>query len=76
MTTKKALLAEIARFLRDHRMTESAFSRAVANDGKFVSRLRDGADLTVGKLDAVRAFMATERGNRRRSRRSAARRAA
>ena len=73
MTTKKALLAEIARFCRDHDMTESAFSRAVANDGKFLARLRDGADLTVGKLDEVRAYMAQRRrsASRRSTKRAA-----
>lgn len=66
MTTKASLLREISRFCRDHDMTESAFSKAVANDGKFVVRLRAGADLTVGKLDEVRAFMASHRAARSR----------
>ncbi len=52
------------------------FSKRVANDGKFVGRLREGADLTVGMLDRVRAYMRDQRvviaEERRRTRKRAA----
>ena len=37
---------------------ESTFGRLVVNDGKLVSRLRDGARITTGTLDKVRAYLA------------------
>ena len=35
----------------------STFGRLVVNDGKLVSRLRDGARITTGTLDKVRAYL-------------------
>lgn len=80
MTTVAALLKEIDEFCREADMSEATFSKRVANDGKFVGRLRSGADLTVGKLDQVRAYMAKHRqdlaaesrGSRRQPRKKAA----
>ena len=40
---------------------ESTFGRLVVNDGKLVSRLRDGARITTGTLDKVRAYLAEHR---------------
>ncbi|MSQ20397.1 MAG: hypothetical protein EXR39_12775 [Betaproteobacteria bacterium] len=37
-----ALLSAIAAFCREHSLAESTFGRLAVNDGKFVSRLRDG----------------------------------
>jgi len=57
MSTVATLLQEIEAFCRSAEMSESMFGKRVANDGKFVGRLRDGADLTVGMLDRARAFI-------------------
>ena len=40
---------------------ESTFGRLVVNDGKLVSRLRDGARITTGTLDKVRAYLSEHR---------------
>lgn len=64
MSTVAALLHEIEEFCRFAGMSESMFGKRVANDGKFVGRLRDGADLTVGTLDRARAFIRDQRGAR------------
>jgi hypothetical protein len=52
------LLASIAEFCRRKSMAESTFGRLAVNDGKFVSRLRDGARITPETLERVTAFMA------------------
>ena len=39
------------------RPRKSTFGRLVVNDGKLVSRLRDGARITTGTLDKVRAYL-------------------
>ncbi len=51
------LLEAIFDFCRQNRMAESTFGRRAVNDGKFVSRLRDGARITPETLERVRAFM-------------------
>lgn len=61
MSTIRTLLSEIDAFLKDAEMAETTFGRHAVNDGKFVGRLRDGADVTVGTVDRVRAYMAAER---------------
>lgn len=67
MSTLQSLLAEIESFCRDRSMSEAAFSAAVAKDGKFVNRIREGGQITVRKLDEVRAYMAAERAKARRA---------
>lgn len=52
------LLDRIADFCRQTGMAESTFGRRAVNDGKFVSRLRDGARINPETLDRVGAFMA------------------
>ncbi len=52
------LLDAIAAFCRLKSMAESTFGRLAVNDGKFVSRLRDGARITPETLDRVSQFMA------------------
>lgn len=52
------LLDRIADFCRQTGMAESTFGRRAVNDGKFVSRLRDGARINPETLDRVSAFMA------------------
>lgn len=61
MTTLQLFLREIDAFCREAAISESTFSRRVANDGKFVGRLKEGADLTVGTMDRVRKYMAEQR---------------
>ena len=51
------LLDAIAEFCRHKSMAESTFGRLAVNDGKFVSRLRDGARITPETLDRVTQFM-------------------
>ena len=52
-----SLLGSIAEFCRHTGMAESTFGRRAVNDGKFVSRLRDGARVTPETLQRVNQFM-------------------
>ena len=49
------LLDSISEFCRRAGMAESTFGRRAVNDGKFVSRLRDGARITPETLERVSA---------------------
>ena len=51
------LLDSISEFCRSSGMAESTFGRRAVNDGKFVSRLRDGARITPETLERVSTFM-------------------
>ena len=53
----EALLQEISDYCRANRMAESTFGRCAVNDGKFVSRLKDGSDVTLATAERVRAFI-------------------
>lgn len=53
------LLDSIAEFCRRANMAESTFGRRAVNDGKFVSRLRDGARITPETLIRVSDFLTT-----------------
>src|SRR5437764_6366048 len=55
------LLGEIRDYCRATHTAESTFGRLVVNDGKLVSRLRDGAKITTGTLDKVRAYLSEHR---------------
>src|SRR5580700_2805205 len=55
--TADQILGEIRDYCRATQTAESTFGRLVVNDGKLVSRLRDGARITTGTLDKVRAFL-------------------
>jgi hypothetical protein len=62
MTAQSELLAEIEAFLRLKRkagieIAETTFGRVAVNDGKFVQRLRDDANVTVNTIDRVRAYI-------------------
>src|SRR5215472_9972779 len=57
-TTSDQILSEIRDYCRATQTAESTFGRLVVNDGKLVSRLRDGAKITTGTLDKVRAYLA------------------
>jgi hypothetical protein len=55
------ILGEIRDFCRETRTAESTFGRRVVNDGKLVSRLRDGARITTDTLEKVRTFLSVSR---------------
>src|SRR5277367_1255855 len=59
--TADQILGEIRDYCRATRTAESTFGRLVVNDGKLVSRLRDGARITTGTLDKVRAYLSDHR---------------
>src|SRR4051795_768455 len=61
-TTSDQILGEIRDYCRKTRTAESTFGRLVVNDGKLVSRLRDGARITTGTLDRVRAYLSEHQG--------------
>lgn len=57
MSESEALLKEIEQHCRRHGTAESTFGRLAVNDGKFVSRLREGKNVTLRTLERVRGFM-------------------
>src|SRR5271170_1176160 len=59
--TSDQILGEIRDFCRATHTAESTFGRRVVNDGKLVSRLRDGAKITTGTLDKVRSYISENR---------------
>ena len=59
--TADQVLSEIRDYCRATQTAESTFGRLVVNDGKLVSRLRDGAKITTGTLDKVRAYLTEHR---------------
>src|SRR5882724_10138386 len=59
--TAEQILGEIRDYCRETRTAESTFGRLVVNDGKLVSRLRDGAKITTGTLDKVRTYLSEHR---------------
>jgi hypothetical protein len=52
-TSSGTLLDSIVRFCGRAGMAESTFGRRAVNDGKFVSRLRDGARVTPETLGRI-----------------------
>jgi hypothetical protein len=58
MEVSGSLLGSISDFCRHTGMAESTFGRRAVNDGKFVSRLRDGARVTPETLSRVNQFIA------------------
>jgi SAM-dependent methyltransferase len=57
MDAGAGLLDSISEFCRRAGMAESTFGRRAVNDGKFVSRLRDGARITPETLERVSVFL-------------------
>ena len=57
MDTQTQLLAEIEAFLATREIAESTFGRLAVNDGKFVSRLRARANMTLATIDRARDFI-------------------
>jgi hypothetical protein len=58
-----SLLDSISLFCRQVGMAESTFGRRAVNDGKFVSRLRDGARVTPETWARVSNFLASHGGS-------------
>lgn len=56
-TSSEDFLDEIGRYCREVGLAESTFGRLAVNDGKFVSRIRDGGRITAHTLNRVRSFM-------------------
>jgi hypothetical protein len=54
---RQVLLDEISSFCRQAGMAETTFGRRAVNDGKLISRLRFGGQVTTETLDRVHAFM-------------------
>src|SRR5882757_3403139 len=54
------LLDSISEFCRRAGMAESTFGRHAVNDGKFVTRLRDGARITPETLERVSTYLASQ----------------
>ncbi|MGO9359041.1 MAG: hypothetical protein ACLP1D_15440 [Xanthobacteraceae bacterium] len=71
-TTTELILGQIRDYCRDTQTAESTFGRRVVNDGKLVSRLRDGARITTGTLDKVQAYLSENRHLPRQTPKSAA----
>lgn len=59
MDTKAQLLAEVEAFIQARQLSDTAFGLHAVNDGKFVRRLRGGANMTLATIDRVRAFIHT-----------------
>lgn len=64
MSTQDELLAEIETFLSTRKMAETTFGRVVVNDGKFVARLRSGANMTLATVERVREHIRQEEARR------------
>lgn len=57
MDIQAELLAEIETFLRSRGISATKFGVLSVNDGKFVPRLRSGANMNVATIRRVRAFL-------------------
>jgi hypothetical protein len=57
MTETEAFIREIEDYCRQTNTAESTFGRRAVNDGKFVTRLREGKSVTLKTLNRVRVFM-------------------
>lgn len=56
-STLDKLTEEVDAFLRATGMPKTNFGRAVANDPRLVSRLRQGSDVTTTTADRIRRYM-------------------
>jgi hypothetical protein len=56
--TSADLLSRVTSYCRDARMAETTFGRRSVNDGKLVSRLRNGRTVSMRTADRVDAFIA------------------
>lgn len=55
--TRAEILLAIDAFLTERNMSESAFGLRAANDVKVVKRIRSGANVTLGTIARIEAFM-------------------
>ena len=62
-STSSSLLESITAFCREAKIAESTFGRLSVNDGKFVSRLRNGSRVTPETWDRVRKFIKSQGGD-------------
>ncbi len=62
-TTSGSLLESITVFCQQNHMAESTFGRRAVNDGKFVSRLRNGARITPETFERIKKFISTHGGS-------------
>ena len=60
MSTQSQFLQDIEKFLSGRKMADSTFGQKSVNDGKLLTRLRSGSDVTLGTMDKVRAFIEAE----------------
>jgi hypothetical protein len=56
-TPHQQLLAEIEAFLATHPVAETTFGRRAVNDGKFMGKLREGANFTLATFARVRTYI-------------------
>ncbi len=52
-----ALIKQIEAYCVRHGIEETTFGLRAVNDGKFVQRLRDGANMTIATIDKARSFI-------------------
>lgn len=57
MTIQSDLLSRVEIFIANAGIGETTFGKRAVNDGKFVSRLRAEANMTLGTLNKVRNFL-------------------
>lgn len=67
MDENAELLKEIAAFCIREEIAESTFGLRAVNDGKLVSRLRDGSTITMRVYRKVRAQLDAKRAKRARA---------
>ena len=54
----EALVAEISAYCREAKLAETTFGRLSVNDGKLVSRLKNGSRVTMETVERVRSYIA------------------
>lgn len=61
MDAQTDLLSEIEAYVAERGIAESTFGRLAVNDGKFVGRLRDRRNMTLGTIARARDYIADHR---------------
>ena len=61
MDPQAQLLREIEEYLQERKIAETTFGRLAVNDGKFMSRLRGGANMTLATINRARTFITESR---------------
>ena len=57
MSLPMELLREIDAFVNANGIAETTFGRLAINDGKLVTRLRDGKGITTGTVEKIRSYI-------------------